>query len=79
MTNLKKRRTMVNVGVDVGKWFLDICLYEKDLHKEKSKKWCSFRRIGDREIRPFAAIITVGALGDHFSLQEFQSQSGDTY
>jgi len=32
MTNLKKSKTNVNVGVDVGKWFLDVCLYEKDLH-----------------------------------------------
>jgi transposase len=32
MTNLKKSKTNVNVGIDVGKWFLDVCLYEKDLH-----------------------------------------------
>jgi len=32
MTNPKKSRTIVNVGVDVGKWFLDVHLYEKDLY-----------------------------------------------
>ena len=32
MTNPKKSKSIVNVGVDVGKWFLDVCLYEKDLH-----------------------------------------------
>ena len=32
MTNLKMSKSKVNVGVDVGKWFLDVCLYEKDLH-----------------------------------------------
>lgn len=32
MTNPKKSKTIVTVGVDVGKWFLDVCLYEKDLH-----------------------------------------------
>ena len=32
MTNLKKSKTNVNVGIDVDKWFLDVCLYEKDLH-----------------------------------------------
>ena len=32
MTNLKISKSKVNVGVDVGKWFLDVCLYEKDLH-----------------------------------------------
>ena len=32
MTNLKKSKSNVNVGVDVGKWFLDVCIYERDLH-----------------------------------------------
>ena len=32
MTNLKKSKLNVNVGVDVGKWFLDVCLYEKDMY-----------------------------------------------
>ena len=32
MTNLKKSKPNVNVGVDVGKWFLDVCIYERDLH-----------------------------------------------
>ncbi len=29
MTNPKKRKSVVNVGVDVGKWMLDVCIYEK--------------------------------------------------
>ncbi|MBT3044317.1 MAG: IS110 family transposase [Candidatus Thiodiazotropha sp. (ex Codakia orbicularis)] len=32
MTNLKKRKSTVNVGVDVGKWMLDVHIYEKDIH-----------------------------------------------
>ena len=32
MTNLKKRKSVVNVGVDVGKWLLDVCIYEKQIH-----------------------------------------------
>lgn len=32
MTNLNKRKSRVNVGVDVGKWMLDIHIYEKALH-----------------------------------------------
>lgn len=32
MTNLKKKKSSVNVGVDVGKWMLDICIYEKSIH-----------------------------------------------
>ena len=32
MTNLKKSKSQVNVGVDVGKWTLDICIHEKGIH-----------------------------------------------
>lgn len=32
MTNRKKSKTVVNVGVDVGKQYLDIYIYEKSLH-----------------------------------------------
>jgi len=32
MANLKKSKTIVNVGVDVGKHFLDVCIYEKQLY-----------------------------------------------
>ncbi len=32
MTNPKKRKSVVNVGVDVGKWMLDVCIYEKGIH-----------------------------------------------
>jgi len=29
MTNLKQSKSNVNVGVDVGKFELDVCIYEK--------------------------------------------------
>ncbi len=32
MTNHKKSKTVINVGVDVGKQFLDVCIHEKSLH-----------------------------------------------
>ena len=32
MTNKNKRKTTVNVGIDVGKFSLDIAIYEKGLH-----------------------------------------------
>jgi transposase len=32
MTNLKKRKNKINVGIDVGKYFLDICIHEKNEH-----------------------------------------------
>ena len=32
MTNLKKSKSVVNVDMDVGKFELDVCIYEKQLH-----------------------------------------------
>jgi len=32
MANLKKSKTIINVGVDVGKHTLDICIHEKQLY-----------------------------------------------
>jgi transposase len=32
MTNPKKRKSVVNEGIDVGKWMLDVCIYEKGIH-----------------------------------------------
>lgn len=32
MTNLKKSKSVINVGVDVGKFELDVYIYEKQLH-----------------------------------------------
>ena len=32
MTNLKQSKSVVNVGVDVGKFELDVCIYEKQIH-----------------------------------------------
>ncbi len=32
MTNLIKSKSIINVGVDVGKYFLDVHIHEKDLH-----------------------------------------------
>ena len=32
MANLTKSKTVVNVGVDVGKYYLDVCIHEKDIY-----------------------------------------------
>lgn len=32
MTNRNKSKTIINVGVDIGKQFLDVCIHEKALH-----------------------------------------------
>ncbi len=32
MANLSKSKTIVNVGVDVGKYFLDVYIHEKNIY-----------------------------------------------
>jgi transposase len=45
MTNPKKRKSVVNVGVDVGKWKLDVCIYEKEIHFQDDNTPDGIRRI----------------------------------
>lgn len=45
MTNPKKRKTVVNVGVDVGKWFLDVCIYEKGIHWQEENSSEGIKKI----------------------------------
>ena len=45
MTNLKKRKSVVNVGVDVGKWLLDVCIYEKQIHWQDGNTPDGIKRI----------------------------------
>jgi transposase len=45
MTNNKQRKSVVNVGVDVGKYFLDICIYEKDLYWQEDNNPEEIRRL----------------------------------
>ena len=45
MANLKKSKTAVNVGVDVGKQFLDVCIYEKALHWQEDNTIEGIKRI----------------------------------
>jgi len=38
MTNLKKRKNKINVDIDIGKYFLDICIHEKkNIGKSKTR------------------------------------------
>jgi transposase len=48
MTNLKKSKTIVNVGVDVGKQMLDIYIHEKKLHWQENNSAEGIRRIFKR-------------------------------
>lgn len=45
MTNLKKSKLVVNVGVDVGKQYLDIHIYEKALHWQEENSADGIKRI----------------------------------
>ena len=48
MTNLKKSKTRINVGVDVGKDFLDIYIHEKDLHWQEENTESGVNRMEDK-------------------------------
>ena len=45
MTNQKKSKSVVNVGVDVGKAYLDICIHEKALHWQEDNTAEGVKRI----------------------------------
>ena len=45
MTNLKKSKSVVNVGVDVGKFELDVCIYEKAIHWQDENTEDGIKRI----------------------------------
>jgi len=45
MTNLKKRKSVVNVGVDVGKFTLDIYIYETDVYWQENNSPEGIKRI----------------------------------
>lgn len=45
MTNRKKSKSEVNVGIDVGKAFLDICIHEKALHWQEDNTVEGIRRL----------------------------------
>jgi len=45
MANLTKSKSVVNVGVDVGKHFLDVCIYEKDKYWREDNTIAGIKRI----------------------------------
>ena len=45
MTNLIKSKSVVNVGVDVGKFVLDVCIYEKNIHWQDDNSAEGIKRI----------------------------------
>ena len=45
MANLTKSKSIINVGVDVGKWYLDVHLYEKNIHWQDENNEQGIQRI----------------------------------
>lgn len=45
MTNLKTSKTVINVGVDVGKWKLDVCIHEKATYWQEDNTADGIKRI----------------------------------
>ena len=45
MTNNKQRKSVINVGVDVGKYYLDICIYEKNIHWQEHNNAEGIKRL----------------------------------
>ena len=48
MANLTKSKTVVNVGVDVGKYYLDVCIHEKDIYWREENTAAGIRCIFKR-------------------------------
>lgn len=45
MANLTKSKTVVNVGVDVGKQYLDVCIHEKEIYWREENTVAGIKRI----------------------------------
>lgn len=77
MTNTKTRKTVVNVGVDVGKASLDICIYEKDLHWQEDNTAEGIRRILKRLSHYRVERLVMEATGRYeFALAEAAHNKG---
>jgi len=71
MTNLKKSKTIVNVGIDVGKWFLDVCIHEKDIYWQDENNPEGIKRILKRLAHYEVKLLVVEATGRYeFALAE---------
>ena len=63
MTNRKKSKTSINVGVDVGKQFLDVCIYEKALHWQEENNargiQCLLKRLAHYHVERLVMEVIV--------------------
>ena len=71
MTNLKKRKTRINVGVDVGKALLDIYIHEKEIHWQEENTEAGIKRILKRLCHYDVERLVMEATGRYeFNLAE---------
>lgn len=71
MTISKKSKSSVNVGVDVGKDFLDICIQERDIHWQEPNTNAGVRNLLNRLARYQVERLVMEATGRyHFLLAE---------
>ena len=63
MTNLKKSKTTINVGVDVGKEFLDIYIHEKEVHWQEENTEQGVKKILSRLARYNVERLVMEATG----------------
>lgn len=71
MANLKMSKSAVNVGVDVGKSFLDVFIYEKGIHFQEQNSAEGIRAILNRLVRYRVERLVMEATGRYeFRLAE---------
>jgi len=71
MANLKTSKTSVNVGVDVGKFFLDVCIYEKSIYFQEENTEVGIKKILKRLAYYSVERVTMEATGRYeFALAE---------
>jgi transposase len=63
MTNQLKSKTTINVGVDVGKQFLDVCIHEKSLHWQVENSPEGIKRLLSRLMRYKVERLVMEATG----------------
>ena len=77
MTNPLKSKMEINVGIDVGKWSLDIYIHEKDIHWQEENTLEGIKRILKRLAHYKVLRLVVESTGRHeFTIDEQASLKG---
>ena len=77
MTNRTKSKSLVNVGVDVGKQYLDVCIHEKQTHWQEENSPQGIKRILKRLAHYRVERLVMEATGRYeFNLAEAAHNKG---